>query len=56
MMNNYQQVSDRMQKIEDLLQNFTAKMIDQQNVSNDIIEAMYRIEIERASKKTKKIP
>nr|XP_029730278.1 leucine-rich repeat protein SHOC-2-like [Aedes albopictus] len=56
MLNNYQQVSNRMQKIEDLLQNLTAKIIDHQNVSNDIIEAMYRIEIERASKKTKKIP
>ncbi|XP_062702223.1 uncharacterized protein LOC109397661 [Aedes albopictus] len=56
---NNQQVSDmsnRMQKIEDLLQNLTAKIIEQQNISNDIIEAMYRTEIERASKKTKKIP
>nr|XP_029734183.1 leucine-rich repeat-containing G-protein coupled receptor 6-like [Aedes albopictus] len=50
------QIEGKMQKIEDLLQNLTAKMIDQQNVSNDIIEAMYRIEIKRASKKTKKIP
>ncbi|XP_062702220.1 leucine-rich repeat-containing protein let-4-like [Aedes albopictus] len=56
MLNNYQQVSDRMQKIESLLQNLTAKIIEQQNVSNDIIEAMYRIEIERASNQTKKIP
>ncbi|XP_062701144.1 phospholipase A2 inhibitor-like [Aedes albopictus] len=49
-------VSDRMQKIEDLLQNLIAKIIEQQNVSNDIIEAMYRIEIERASNHRKKIP
>ncbi|XP_062702246.1 leucine-rich repeat-containing G-protein coupled receptor 4-like [Aedes albopictus] len=56
MLNNYQQVSDRMQKIEDLLQNLTARIIEQQNVSNDIIEAMYRIEMERASNHTKKIP
>ncbi|XP_062702271.1 leucine-rich repeat-containing protein 15-like [Aedes albopictus] len=50
------QIEGKMQKIEDLLQNLTAKIIEQQNVSNDIIEAMYRIEIERASKKTKEIP
>ncbi|XP_029730282.2 leucine-rich repeat-containing G-protein coupled receptor 4-like [Aedes albopictus] len=56
MLNNYQQVSDRMQKIEDLLQNLTAKIIEQQNVSNDIIEAIYRIEMERASNLAKKIP
>nr|XP_029730282.1 protein phosphatase 1 regulatory subunit SDS22-like isoform X1 [Aedes albopictus]XP_029730283.1 protein phosphatase 1 regulatory subunit SDS22-like isoform X2 [Aedes albopictus] len=56
MLNNYQQISNRMQKIEDLLQNLTAKIIEQQNVSNDIIEAMYRIEMERACNHTKKIP
>nr|XP_029734920.1 protein phosphatase 1 regulatory subunit SDS22-like [Aedes albopictus] len=59
-LNNNQQVCDlsnRIEKIEDLLQNLTAKIIERQNVSNnDIIEAMYRIEMERASNHTKKIP
>nr|XP_029734958.1 SLIT and NTRK-like protein 4 [Aedes albopictus] len=50
------QIEEKMQKIESLLQNLTAKIIEQQNISNDIIEAMYRIEIEKASKHTKKIP
>nr|XP_019564841.2 leucine-rich repeat-containing G-protein coupled receptor 4-like [Aedes albopictus] len=59
-LNNNQQVCDlsnRIEKIEDLLQNLTAKIIERQNVSNnDIIEAMYRIEMERGSNHTKKIP
>lgn len=54
--NNHQQVSDRMQTIEEQLKNLTAMIIEQQNVSNDIIEAMYRIEVERASNRAKKIP
>ncbi|XP_062713016.1 leucine-rich repeats and immunoglobulin-like domains protein 1 [Aedes albopictus] len=46
-------LSNRIEKIEALLENLVSKIIEQQNVSNDIIEAMYRIEIERASQNKK---
>lgn len=41
------EIDKRLQKIETLLENLHGKIIEQQNVSNDIIEAFYRSEMER---------
>ncbi|XP_062704950.1 uncharacterized protein LOC134287320 [Aedes albopictus] len=40
-------INERFQKIETLLENLGSKIVEQQNVSNDIIEAIYRAEMER---------
>nr|XP_029723190.1 leucine-rich repeat-containing protein 40-like [Aedes albopictus] len=51
-LNNSQQfaaINKRFQNMEELLKNLSGKVIDLQNVSNDIIEAFYRSEIERTS-------
>lgn len=53
-----QQILDmnkRLQKMEALLEKLGSRVIEQQNVSNDIIEAMYRMEIERASHANKTV-
>ncbi|KXJ84086.1 hypothetical protein RP20_CCG020014 [Aedes albopictus] len=46
-------LGNRMLPIGGLLKNLHSMSIEQQNVSNDIIEALYRIEIERASQTNK---
>nr|XP_029711662.1 uncharacterized protein LOC115256823 [Aedes albopictus] len=43
-------LGDIIETFEDQLKNLTSLVIEQQNVSNDIIEAMYRTDIERASR------
>lgn len=51
-LNNSQQfaaINKKIQNIEELLKNLSGKVIEQRNVSNDIIEAFYRSEIERTS-------
>ncbi|XP_062704954.1 leucine-rich repeat-containing G-protein coupled receptor 4-like [Aedes albopictus] len=47
-------IDERFQKIEALLESHNSRIIEQQNVSNDIIEAIYRAEMERtyATEKT----
>lgn len=45
----FSNMTENFQKIESHLENLGRKMIEQENVSNNIIESMYRIEIERAS-------
>lgn len=47
------EIKQRLQTIEALLENLGTKMVEQQNVSNDIIEAFYRAEIERTYGTTK---
>ncbi|XP_062702611.1 leucine-rich repeat transmembrane neuronal protein 2-like [Aedes albopictus] len=45
----FAEINKRFQKIEAMLENLSGKVIEQQNVSNDIIEAFYRAEIERTA-------
>ncbi|XP_029710177.1 leucine-rich repeat-containing protein 40-like [Aedes albopictus] len=49
------EVNKRFQKMEELLEKLSSKIVEQQNVANDIIEAIYRAEIERTYN-TKKNP
>ncbi|XP_019528508.3 protein artichoke-like isoform X2 [Aedes albopictus] len=51
---NEAEMNKRLQKMEQLLIHFSKKVVEQQNVSNDIIEAIYRAEIERIHNSKKK--